>query len=275
MAIGTQTPTPDFAAIKQRQQQTWASGDYNEIGARIQLISELLCEAVDLRPGQTVLDVATGSGNAALAAARRFCLATGVDFVPALLERARRRAAAEGLSVDFQPGDAERLPFADASFDVVLSVVGAMFAPNQEQVAGELLRACRPGGTIGMANWTSDTFVGELFRTIGRYVPPPRGLKSPLLWGTEDRLRELFGDNIRSLSITRRSFMFRYRSPEHYVEFMRGYYGPTLKAFDALDAAQQEHLANDLKELVVRYNRADDGTIACSGDYIEVVATKR
>ena len=273
--MATLTQAPDFAAIKARQQQMWTSGDYNEIGVRILLMSELLCEAVDVRAGQTVLDVATGSGNAALAAARRFCEVTGVDYVSTLLERGRRRAATEGLPVSFQHGDAESLSFPDGSFDVVLSVVGAMFAPNQEQVAGELLRVCRPGGKIGLANWTPDGFIGELFRTIGKYVPPPAGLKPPSLWGTEERLRELFGDGIASLHVTRRSFMFRFRSPEHYVEFMRANSGPTLKAFEALDPSTQGHLAHDITELVNRFNRADDGTVAYPGDYLEVVATKR
>ena len=273
--MATIVNSPDFAAIKTRQQHMWSSGDYNVIGVRILLMSELLCEAVDVRAGQAVLDVATGSGNAALAAARRFCEVTGVDYVPALLERGRQRAAAEGLPVSFQEGDAERLPFPDDSFDVVLSVVGAMFAPNQDQVARELLRVCRPGGKVGLANWTPDGFIGELFRTIGKHVPPPAGLRPPALWGTEERLRELFGDGIESLQVNRRSFVFRYRSAEHYVEFMRTNYGPTLKAFETLDPERQGHLARDIAELVRRFNRADDESAISPGDYLEVVATKR
>lgn len=264
-----------LATIKQRQQQTWASGNYAEIGTRILILSELLCEAVDLRAGRKVLDVATGTGNAALAAARRFCDVTGVDYVPELLERGRGRAAAEGLPVEFLEGDAEDLPFPDASFDAVLSVVGVMFAPDQERAAQELLRVCRPGGKIGLVNWTPDGFVGDLFRTIGRHVPPPPGLQPAVLWGTEARLRELFGDEITSLEITPRSFINRYRSPEHFLEFFRTNYGPLLKAFEALPPDARQQLEQDVIELVRRYNRADDGTAVWAQDYIEVVAVKR
>ena len=266
---------PDLGVIKGRQQQTWASGDYAAVGTRILIMSELLCEAVDLRAGQRVLDVATGSGNAALAAARRWGEVTGVDYVPALLERARVRAHAEGLPAIFQEGDAEQLPFPDASFDVVLSVVGAMFAPDQERVAQELLRVCRPGGKIGMANWTPDGFVGELFRVMGRHVPLPPGLKSPSLWGTEERLRELFGDGVASLQVTRRSFTMRFRSADHFVEFFRAYYGPTLKAFESLEPTAQEALTRDLVDLVGRFNVSDDETMVWPQDYVEVVAVRR
>jgi SAM-dependent methyltransferase len=268
-------PRPDLDAIKGRQRQTWASGDYAAVGTRILIMSELLCEAVDLRAGQQVLDVATGSGNAALAAARRWCEVTGVDYVPALLERARVRAQAEGLPVTFREGDAEQLPFPDAAFDVVLSVVGVMFAPDQERAARELLRVCRPGGKIGLANWTPDGFVGELFRVMGRYVPPPPGLKSPALWGTDERLRELFGDGVGSLHVTRRSFFYRYRSGEHFLEFFRATYGPTLKAFESLDATAHENLGRDIVDLVRRFNVAEDGTMVWPSDYIEVVAVRR
>lgn len=264
----------DFEVIKQRQQKMWASGDYNTIGSRLVIMSELLCEAVGLRAGQKVLDVATGSGNAAIAAARRFCDVTGVDYVPSLIDHARLRANAEGLPVTFQEGDAENLPFPDASFDVVLSAIGAMFAPNQERVAQELLRVCRTGGKIGMANWTPDGFIGEVFRTTGRYVPPPPDVKPPSLWGTEGRLHELFGDQAHSLQITRRSFTFYYQSPEHYLDFHRANFGPTLKAFETLDPPAQENLASDLKELVLQFNHADDGTMVWPADYLEVVAIK-
>jgi ubiquinone/menaquinone biosynthesis C-methylase UbiE len=266
-------PSPDFEAIKQRQQKTWASGNYALVGTRLQIVSELLCEAVDLRAGQKV-DVATGSGNAALAAARRFCIAIGIDYVPALLEDARRRAVSEGLSADFQEGDAENLAFPDGSFDAVLSVVGAMFAPNQEKVAAELLRVTRPGGKIGMVNWTPDGFIGEIFKLNGGYVPSPPGVKPPTLWGTETRLRELFGDQIASLTVTKRSFVFRYLSPQHYVDYHRAYYGPTLRAFESLTPEQQESLAREQAELVQRFNRADDGTAVWNSDYLEVVAVK-
>jgi ubiquinone/menaquinone biosynthesis C-methylase UbiE len=266
---------PDFQAIKARQQTTWASGDYAMVGGTLVLVAETLCEAVDLRSGQKVLDVATGSGNTALAAARRFCDVTGVDYVPALLERARERAAAERLSVDFREGDAEALPFEDAAFDVVLSTLGAMFAPNQERAAAELTRVCRPGGTIGMANWTPEGFIGQLFTLTGAYVPPPAGLKGPVLWGTEDRVRELFADRVISLETARRTFTFRYGSAEHWLEFFRSYYGPTRKAFEVLDDARREAYARDILGLIARFNRSGDETMVVPSEYLEIVAVRR
>jgi ubiquinone/menaquinone biosynthesis C-methylase UbiE len=263
---------PDLAAIKQKQQQTWATGDYAVVGSTLVIMAEQLCEAVDLRAGQRVLDVATGNGNAALAAARRFGVVTGIDYVPALLEHGRERAAAEGLPVTFAEGDAEDIPFPDASFDVVLSTLGAMFAPNQEKTAGELLRVCRPGGKIGMANWTPNGFVGEMFRVTGKHVPPPPGLRPPALWGTEERLQELFGDlAVATQVFRRRNFVFRYRSVDHWLEVFRTYYGPVAKAFAALDAEHQQAYADDLRALVARFNRAHDGTVAVPSDYLEVV----
>jgi len=266
----------DLTAIKLRQQQQWAAGDYAVVGATTVLAGELLCEAIDLHAGQKVLDVATGTGSTALAAARCWCEVTGVDYVPALLQRGRQRAAAEGLQVTFQEGDAEALPFPDASFDVVLSAFGAMFAPDQEQTARELLRVCRPGGKIGMLNWTPDSFVGVYFAdAMVRYVPPPPGLKPTVLWGTEARVRELFGEAIASLQVTRRSFVFRYRSPEHWLEVFRTTMGPVLKAFESLDAQGQEQMARDLIAVVHRFNRSGDQTMVVPSDYLEVVATKR
>ena len=270
-----QTQTPDLILIKGRQQQTWASGDFHRVAATITAVGEILCEAVDVMPGQKVLDVATGSGNTAIAAARRFCDSTGVDYVPALLERARTRAAAEMLDIRFTDGDAENIPLPDASFDVVLSTFGTMFAPNQEKAASELLRVCKPGGKIGMANWTPEGFIGELFRVNGRHVPPPAGVKPPTLWGSEERLRELFGDSISSLTVTRRDFVFRYLSADHWIEFWRNYYGPTLKSFAALDAAGQEALAQDMRELAARYNRSGKETMIVPAQYLEVIAVKR
>jgi ubiquinone/menaquinone biosynthesis C-methylase UbiE len=266
--------SPDFDAIKARQKTTWASGDYAMIGGTLVVIGESLCEAVDLRPGSRVLDVATGSGNTALAAARRFCDVTAVDYIPALLERARERATAERLPVHFREADAEALPFEDASFDVVLSSIGAMFAPNPERTAGELVRVCRSGGAIGMANWTPEGFIGQLFKLTASYVAPPPGLKSPVQWGDESRVRELFGDRARTVETARRTFAFRYRSAEHFVEYFRSFYGPTQKAFDALDDAGREAYARDIAALLGRFNRSGDSTMVVPGEYLEVVVAR-
>jgi SAM-dependent methyltransferase len=272
--IATQ-PQADLTAVKGRQQATWSSGDYAVIGTTLSITGELLCEAVDLRPGQRVLDVAAGNGNATLAAARRWGDVTSTDYVPALLERGRARAEAERLTVRFQEADAEQLPFADGSFDVVLSIFGVMFTPNQEQAAQELLRVCRPGGKIGLATWTPEGFIGNVFKTIGKYVPPPAGVKSPALWGTEQRLNELLGAGISQLTINRRIFVFRYRSAEHFLDVFRTYYGPVLKAFAALDAAGQAGLARDLTELLERFNQGGADTLSVPSEYLEVVATRR
>jgi ubiquinone/menaquinone biosynthesis C-methylase UbiE len=273
--MATQPQAPDLTVIKERQQKAWSSGDYGKVGVMLVIMGELLCESVDLRPGQRVLDVACGNGNASLAAARRYGEVVGVDYVPELLQEGRERARAEGLGVDFREGDAEDLPFPDASFDVVLSTLGTMFAPNQEKVAEELLRVLKPGGKVGMANWTPDSFVGEMFKTIGKYVPPPAGLKTPLLWGTEERLRELFGDRIDSLRTERRSFVWRFPSARYFVDFFRTYYGPMFKTFEALDEEGRESLERDLIGLVERYNRSGDETAVLPSDYLEVVAVRR
>ncbi len=269
------TPNPDLAAIKGRQKKAWSSGDYGKVGTTLVVMAELLTEAVDLRPTQRVLDVACGNGNASLAAARRFCEVVGIDYVPMLLDEARERAKAEGLPVDFREGDAEDLPFEDASFDVVLSTLGVMFAPNQDKAAAELLRVCKPGGRIGMASWVPDGYIGDLFRTMGKYVPPPAGLKLPFRWGTEEGLGELLGEGIGSLQTRRRSFVWRFPSARHHVEFMRGYYGPLNKAFETLDEGGQEALEGELISLVEQYNRSDDGTAVWGADYLEVVAARR
>ncbi len=266
---------PDLKAIKGRQQVTWSSGDYARVGNTVVFIAELLCESVDVRAGQKVLDVATGNGNAALAAARRFCDVTGIDYAPNLLADGRRRAETEGLPVDFQEGDAEALPFPDASFDVVLSTFGAMFAPDQAAVARELLRVCRPGGKIGMANWTPESFVGALFRTVGRHVPPPAGLPSAMRWGDEEVVRGLFGDGVSNLRMERRICVQRFPSARFYIDFFRRYYGPTLKAFEALDAAGQERLAADMETLLGEHNRSGDDTLVLHSEYLEIVATPR
>jgi len=267
-------PQPDLRAVKGRQQATWSAGDYARVGNIILLTAELLCEAVDLRGGQRVLDVAAGSGNAALAAARRFAEVTATDYVPALLEEARKRAVVEGLSLTIQEADAEQLPFPDASFDVVLSTFGAMFAPDHEQVARELVRVCRPGGKIGMTNWTPEGFLGDFFRTMGKHVPPPAGVRLPMLWGSEEHLRNLFGEAV-NLKVTRRIFVFRQRSPRAWIDYFRTYYGPTLKAFESLDEARQGPLVADLEALIARHNIADDGTMIVHAEYLEIVATRR
>jgi ubiquinone/menaquinone biosynthesis C-methylase UbiE len=271
----TGTPTPDLATIKTRQQATWASGDYHMIATQIQIVSELLIEALDVHSTERVLDVATGSGNAALAAARRGCDVVGVDYVPGLLERARRRADAEGLSIEFVEGDAEALPFEDGSFDVVSSVFGSMFAPNQEQTASELARVARPGGRIGIVAHTPDGFIGNLFKVMAKHIPPPAGLRSPIQWGTEARLRELFAGQIADITIEKRHYTFRDRSPAHYVDYWRTFYGPTLKAFESVGDTGRAALEAEIVELIGRFNRADDGTMVVPSEYLEVVIVKR
>jgi ubiquinone/menaquinone biosynthesis C-methylase UbiE len=267
--------TPDFATIKQRQQQAWASGDFAAVAARIVLVAEQLCDTADLRAGWRVLDVATGSGNAAIAAARHGCKVVGIDYVPALLERGRARAEAEGLEIELIDADAESLPFADDSFDAVTSVFGSMFAPDHVKTASELLRVVRPGGTIALASWTPDGFIGELFHMVAAYVAPPAGVASPLLWGTERHLRELFRDGVASLEVAERTFTFRFRSAEEFVAFFRRWYGPTLKAFAALDDVAGDALERDLVALVHRFDRLGCGPVAVPSAYAEAVAIAR
>lgn len=275
--MDTLSPAPaiDLVALKRKQQATWSAGDYAVIGTTLQIVGETLCETLDLRARERVLDVAAGNGNATLAAARRWCDVVSTDYVGALLVRGQARASAEGLAVQFKEADAENLPYADGSFDVVLSTFGVMFTPNQERAASELARVCRPGGKIGLANWTPPGFIGELFKVIGRYVPPPAGVKSAALWGTEDRLRELFGESIATLETSHRNFVFRYRTPQHWLDTFRTYYGPMQKAFGAVDAAQQEALAADLLYLVRQFNRAGDGAMVVPGEYLEAVIKVR
>ncbi len=266
---------PDLSAIKARQQGAWSSGDYAIVGTTLQIVGESLCEALDLRAGSKVLDVAAGNGNATLAAARRWCDVTSTDYVPALLERGRERAAAERLKVDFREADAENLPFADASFDVVLSTFGVMFTADQDRAASELLRVCRSGGKIGLANWTPEGFIGQLFKTLGKHVAPAAGVKSPALWGTRGRLAEMFGEHAVDITAEPRMFVFRYRSPQHWLEVFKTYYGPMFKAFGALEAGKQEALAADLIALAGEFNRAGSGSMAVRSEYLEIVITKR
>jgi|JI10StandDraft_1071094.scaffolds.fasta_scaffold58371_1 ubiquinone/menaquinone biosynthesis C-methylase UbiE len=267
-------PQPDLSAVKARQQAAWSSGDYALVGTTLQLVGEMLCEALDLRSGERVLDVAAGNGNVALAAGRRWCDVVATDYVPALLDRARERAAADRLPITFRVADAEALPFADGGFDVAVSTFGVMFTPDQERAAAEMLRVVRPGGRIGLANWTPDGFIGQLFRTIGGHLPPPAGVRSPALWGTEARLAELFGHGAAAVEATRRQFTFRYRSAEHWLDVFRTYYGPVLKAFAALAPEAQTALERDLLALVARFNRAQDGTMVVPSDYLEVVVRR-
>jgi len=272
--VSTTSTAIDFETIKNRQQGTWSSGDYAVIGTTLQITGEMLCEAVDVAAGEQVLDVAAGNGNASLAAARRGCEVTASDYVPALLEGTRARAAAEGLTIDVKEADAEALPFADATFDVVLSTFGVMFTPDHVGAAAELTRVCRPEGRIGLANWTPEGFIGQMFKIVGRYAPPPAGVRSPLEWGTESRLAELFGTDVQALEVQRRNFVFRYRSAEHWLDTFRTYYGPTYKAFAALDAAGQSAFEHDLLALANEHNTAPMGALRIPSEYLEVVAVK-
>jgi ubiquinone/menaquinone biosynthesis C-methylase UbiE len=270
----TSTLTLDaLAAVKEKQQATWASGDYAVIGASLQIIGEQLCESVDVAAGQTVLDVAAGNGNASLAAARRGAEVTATDYVETLLDRARLRADADGLPLTTQVADAEDLPFEDASFDVVLSTVGVMFTPNPERAAGELLRVVRPGGKIGLASWTPEGFIGQMFKVVGAHVPPPAGVPSPLQWGTEARVEELLGGDAK-VETERKHFTFRYRSADDFFETFKTFYGPTFKAWGALDADGQQSFRNQLIALAEGANRNVDGALSIDSEYLEVVATR-
>ncbi len=264
----------DFASVTQVQQQIWSKGDFAHVAPIVQVVADRLVESVDVLPGDLVLDVACGSGNAAIAAARCFAEVTGIDFVAALLERGRVRAAAEFLEVEFVEGDAQELPFGDGSFDVVLSTFGAMFAPDQERTAGELLRVTRRGGKIGMANWVPDGFVGDVFRATAKYIPSPPGLAPPVAWGTEERLRELFGNGISDLRVERCVNAQRFRSPDHFLEFFRRYFGPTIAAFERVGADREEAFAAELKAVAEKYNRAGERAAAITADYLEVVAVR-
>ncbi|MGK6309873.1 class I SAM-dependent methyltransferase [Variovorax sp. DT-64] len=265
----------DLNAVKTRQHAAWSSGDYAIIGTTLQIVGEQLAEACDLRCDEAVLDVAAGNGNATLAAARRGCKVTSTDYVAALLDRGAERAKAERLEVKFQVADVEALPFEDASFDAVLSTFGVMFAPDHAKSAAEMLRVCRPGGRIGMANWTPDGFIGQVFKTLGRHLPPPAGVQPPALWGTEAHLRSLFGEQAASIQATPRVFNFRYRSPAHFIEVFRTWYGPVLKAFAALPPEKAAALEQDLVELMNRLNRAGPDSLVVPSEYLEIVVTRR
>ena len=271
--IAPSTPAVDLTAVKNKQHLAWSAGDYAVVGTTLQIVGETLCEALDLRAGERVLDVAAGNGNATLAAARRWCHVVSTDYVPSLLERGRARASAEGLPVQFEQADAENLPYADHQFDVVMSTFGVMFTPDQDKAAAEMARTCKPGGRIGLANWTPDSFVGELFKVMRNYLPSPAGVKSPALWGTEERLRELFNERLDSIAIERKHFMFRYQNAKHWLEVFRTFYGPMNKSFGALDNEKQQALSADLIAMAEKYNRASDGTLVAPSEYLEVIIT--
>ena len=268
-------PAADLSAVKSRQQAAWSSGDYAIIGTTLQIVGESLAEACDLRYDERVLDVAAGNGNATLAAARRGCKVTSTDYVPQLLERGAERARAERLSIDFRTADVEALPFDDGAFDAVLSTFGVMFAPDHGKSAAEMARVCRPGGRIGLANWTPNGFIGQLFKVLGRHVPPPAGVQPPALWGTEAHLRALFGDRAASISAQPRIFTFRYRSPAHFIEMFRTWYGPVHKAFGALPADKAAELEREMTDLLERSNRAGRDSLVVPSEYLEVVANRR
>jgi ubiquinone/menaquinone biosynthesis C-methylase UbiE len=263
--------TPDYESIKYRQRQTWASADFGHIGVRLQIVGESLCEAVDLRSRDKVIDVAAGNGNASIAAARRYAAVTSTDYVPELLVQGLRRAEADGLHMLIQVADAENLPFGDGQFDVALSTFGVMFAPNQKRAAAELLRVVKPGGRIGLANWTPDGFVGELLRVIGRFVPPPAGVPSPAAWGTRTRLVELFGPYAREIRTQRKQYVFRLLTPGHWIEVFRTHYGPVRKAFEALDPYGERALQDALLDLLAKFNRGGYAALIVPADYLEVV----
>jgi ubiquinone/menaquinone biosynthesis C-methylase UbiE len=274
-ALATKPAAPDLKTVKTRQQGAWSAGDYAIVGTTLTIVGEELCEALDLRSGQKVLDVAAGNGNVTLAAARRWCDVTSTDYVPALLERGRVRADAERLKVEFREADAEALPFDAGSFDAVVSTYGVMFTPDQDKAASELIRVCKRGGKIGLANWTPAGFIGQLFKTIGKHLPPPAGVKSPALWGTAEWLEERFGPHASSIKAEARNYVFRYRSTEHWLEIFKTYYGPLLKAFAALEPTAQSALDRDLVKLIEQFNRSDDGTMVLPSEYLEVVITRR
>lgn len=265
----------DFSAVKARQQSAWASGDYAVVGTTLQIVGEQLAEACDLKFDERVLDVAAGNGNATLAAARRGCEVTSTDYVAGLLERGAERAHAERLKVQFQVADCENLPFDDGQFDAVLSTFGVMFAPDQARTAHELARVCRRGGRIGLANWTPEGFIGQLFKTLGGHVPPPAGLKPPSLWGVRTQLEQLFGDAADAITTTSRHFHFRYRSAAHFIDVFRQWYGPVHKAFASLPPDRASALENDLAALLERFNRAGPGSLVVPSEYLEVVVHRR
>jgi ubiquinone/menaquinone biosynthesis C-methylase UbiE len=273
--MATEKQAIDYETITGHQQTMWASGNFHEIARQVVSVSERLCQAVDPHAGQRVLDVACGSGNAALVAARRYCDVTGIDYVPALIERAKVRANAEGTKIDFRVGDAQALPFPDRSFDVILSVFGVMFAPNQEKAASELLRVCRPGGRIGLCCWTPTGFGGDYFAAQSRYVPPPSGIQPPVRWGTEEGIRELLGAGTSSLEMEPQTTLQYFHSPAHAVEVLSTYFGPTHRAFQVVETSKKDSLRKDLEGVFAKWNRAKDGTLVVESNYLRTIAVKK
>jgi len=276
--LATQETNPvnqiNYDAIKEKQRNTWGSGDYGRIGITLQITGEQLCESMDVKAGQTLLDIAAGNGNITLSAARRFCNVTSTDYVEALLAQSEKRAQAEGLDINYQFADAEDLPFPDNEFDNVASTFGIMFAPDQVSSAAELLRVCKKGGKIGLANWTPEGFIGQLFKLIGRYVPPPAGLQSPALWGTRQFFETHFAAHVEQIEYRVREFNFRFQSPHHWLEIFRTYYGPVHKAFSSLDSEKATSLEKDILDLIEKFNRDETGSMIVPSEYLEVVITK-
>ena len=270
-----QTEAVDFAAVKERQRQAWESGDYPRVGNTLQIIAERLVDAAGVRAGERVLDVACGQGNAALSAARRFADATGVDYAANLLAQGRERAEAEHLVVTFTEGDAERMPFPDGSFDLTVSTVGAMFAPDHQRTADEIARVTATGGTIALASWTPDSLVGHMFKLIGAWAPPPPGVRPPMLWGTPEHLADLFGGRVDWVGLTRREHVFRFHSPEHFSQWFRLYYGPITRLVGTLSAPDQARFADELAGVARQFNRAEDGRLVAPSAYLEAVGVRR
>jgi SAM-dependent methyltransferase len=270
----TGNTTPDFREITLRGRDVWSSGDFNEIARQTMMVADDICRAADPRPTQAVLDVACGSGNVALVAARRYCVVSGIDIAPNLIDRARARAAAEASPIDFRVGDAQALPYPDASFDVVMSVFGVMFAPDQETAAEEMLRVCRPGGKIVMANWMPEAFGGDFFGAHARHAPPPAGVASPLRWGTEGGVRDLLARGTNDIRCERRSGFAYYRSIDHALELFRRFFGPTIRAFKMVGDEGAHELRRDLARVFEKYNHAEDGTVVMKTEYLQTMATR-
>ena len=263
-----------YQDIVQNQREMWSAGDFTAIGGLTVLVGELLCEEADLRAGQRVLDVATGSGNTALSAARRWCSVTGIDFVPHLLDTARKRASLELLDIEFKEGEAENIPFPDESFDAVLSTFGCMFAADQQKAANEITRVCKKGGKIALSCWTPDSSFGEFSRLMATYITPPPNTRPPIVWGSKEGIERLFGDRISSLRTSRRTNYIRYPSPQLYLEHSKKYFGPLIKAYESLNEIEQFDLTKSVTEWVGRHNRSADETVLIPTDYLEIVATK-